>query len=145
MSKDVVVVPEDASLLEIADLMQAREVKRVPVVQDRAVVGIVSQVDLLKALISFASSDSPRRPATPAADPVDARLRDAVIAALGAVPGLSLRRADVVVKGGAAHLWGVVPNDMARRNCDAIVEKVPGVKGVLNHMHVAAASRTTRR
>jgi CBS-domain-containing membrane protein len=145
MSKDVIVVTEGASLLDIAKLMETHKVKRVPVVEDGAVVGIVSQVDLLKALISFATSESPRRPSMPATDPADDRLREAIVAAIGTVPGLSIGRADVVVKGAVAHLWGVVPNDMTRRSCDALVQKVPGVKSVLNHMHISATAARSQR
>jgi osmotically-inducible protein OsmY len=46
------------------------------------------------------------------------------------------RRGDVVVNGGVAHLWGVVPSTEileAYRNAAA---KVPGVRSVEVHMHV---------
>jgi CBS-domain-containing membrane protein len=138
MTKEVIEVAEDASLLDVAELMQAYKVKRLPVVRGGKVVGIVSRIDVLKALTSDAAPDEVRRPSTPATDAADGRLRDAIIAAMGAVPDLPIRRADVVVKGGVAHLWGVVPNDMTRRSCVALAKKVPGVKNVLDHKHVAA-------
>jgi CBS domain-containing protein len=141
MSKDVAVVVETDSLLDVAEVMQTRKVKRVPVVRDGAVVGIISRVDLVKALISFAASRNPERPLSPAIDYTDGRLRDAVIAALGARPELSIRRTDVVVRDGVVHLWGVVPNDLTRRTCAAVVQRVPGVKQVMDHMHIAARAR----
>jgi CBS-domain-containing membrane protein len=136
MTKDVVSVSDTDTLLDVAELMQARVVKRVPVIRDGAVVGIISRVDLLKALISFAASHSAERPSSTATDYTDGRLRDAVVTALGATPGLSIRRADVVVRDGVAHLWGVVSNDLTRRTCDSIVQNVPGVKRVMDHMHI---------
>jgi CBS-domain-containing membrane protein len=145
MSKDVVSVDETTTILDVAEVMQARQVKRVPVIRDGAVVGIISRVDLLKALISFAASHSPERPSSTATDYTDGRLRHAVVAALGASPGLSIRRADVVVRDGVAHLWGVVPNDLTRQTCDSVVQKVPGVKRVMDHMHVAGMARTGLR
>ena len=138
MTKDVIGVAEDASLLDVVELMQAHKVKRVPVMRGGKVVGIVSRVDVLKALISYAAPGNPRGPSAPATAAADNQLRDGIIAGLGAVPGLSIQRADVVVKAGVAHLWGVVPNDMTRRSAVALVQKVPGVKSVLDHMHVAA-------
>jgi CBS domain-containing protein len=143
MSKDVAVVAETDTLLDVAEVMQARKVKRVPVVRDGAVVGIISRVDLVKALISFAASHDPERPLSPAIDYTDGRLRDAVIAVLGARPELSIRRADIVVRNGIVHLWGVVPNDLVRRTCDATVQRVPGVKQVMDHMHIASGRTLT--
>jgi CBS-domain-containing membrane protein len=145
MSKDVAVVAETDTLLDVAEVMQARRVKRVPVVRDGAVVGIISRVDLLKALISFAASHSPERPSSTTTDTSDERLREAVVAALGAAPGLAIQRADVVVRDGVTHLWGVVASDLTRRTCDSVVQKVPGVKRVMDHMHVAGGSRAGRR
>ena len=86
-----------------------------------------------------AGPDWRERPLSPATDYTDGRLRDA--AALGANPDLAVRRADVVVRDGIVHLWGVVPNDLMRRTCDAAVQRVPGVKQVMDHMHTAAGTR----
>jgi CBS-domain-containing membrane protein len=141
MSKDVAAVAETDTLLEVAEVMQTRKVKRVPVVRDGAVIGVISRVDLVKALISFAASHNPERPLSPATDYTDGRLRDAVIAALAAKPELSVRRADVVVRDGVVHLWGVVPSDLMRRTCDSVVQRVPGVKRVMDHMHIATRAR----
>ena len=50
MSKPVVTVGEDTDTREIARLLQARRIKRVPVVRDGRVVGIVSRENLLRTL-----------------------------------------------------------------------------------------------
>jgi CBS domain-containing protein len=50
MSKPVVSVDEDADIGEIARLLAAHHVKRVPVVRNGRLVGIVSRGDLLRAL-----------------------------------------------------------------------------------------------
>src|SRR5438876_394881 len=50
MTRDVVNVSESATLGEIADLMEARRIKRVPVAHDGKLVGIVSRADLLRVL-----------------------------------------------------------------------------------------------
>src|SRR5512133_1095096 len=52
MSRNVVSVTELATLGEIADLMETRHVKRVPVLRDGKLVGIVSRADLLRVLAS---------------------------------------------------------------------------------------------
>lgn len=50
MSKKVVSVSEDTSVEEIARLMTAHAIKRLPVMKDGAIVGIVSRADLVSAI-----------------------------------------------------------------------------------------------
>jgi CBS domain-containing protein len=52
MSREVITVGEDANTGEIARLLSAHRIKRVPVVRDGRVVGIVSRENLLRALAS---------------------------------------------------------------------------------------------
>ena len=52
MTQEVCSVGELATLGEIADLLETKHVKRVPVVHDGKIVGIVSRADLLKVLVS---------------------------------------------------------------------------------------------
>lgn len=55
MSTELCTVTEETALPEIARLMEDRKIKRVPVVQGRELVGIVSRADLLRAVISLES------------------------------------------------------------------------------------------
>lgn len=50
MSHEVVTVPPTASLHEIATLLERHRIKRVPVVADGHLVGIVSRADLVRAM-----------------------------------------------------------------------------------------------
>ncbi|MBV9685827.1 MAG: CBS domain-containing protein, partial [Alphaproteobacteria bacterium] len=50
MSTDVVSVSADTPLEEVVGLMERRRIKRVPVVDGEALLGIVSRADLLRAL-----------------------------------------------------------------------------------------------
>jgi CBS domain-containing protein len=50
MATPIVTVSEDTELGEIARLLEAHRIKRVPVVRGGRVVGIVSRADLLRAL-----------------------------------------------------------------------------------------------
>ena len=51
MSAPVIAVGEETSLAEIARLLTTHRIKRVPVVRDDRVVGIVSRADLVRALV----------------------------------------------------------------------------------------------
>ncbi len=50
MTRDVTTVDESASVPEIAELMQQHAIKRIPVVRDGRLVGIVARADLVRAL-----------------------------------------------------------------------------------------------
>ena len=50
MTRDVVSVTEDTPLAEVVRLVERHRIKRVPVLRDGALIGIVSRADLLHAL-----------------------------------------------------------------------------------------------
>src|SRR5262245_51233763 len=50
MTRDVVSVSDTTELAEIANLLETKRIKRVPVVRDRKLVGIVSRANLVRAL-----------------------------------------------------------------------------------------------
>jgi CBS domain-containing protein len=50
MTKDVITATEDTHVGKIADLLQRHRIKRVPILRDGKVVGIVSRADLIHAL-----------------------------------------------------------------------------------------------
>lgn len=50
MSKKIISVGEEATVEEIAQLMTTHRIKRVPVMRDRSVVGIVSRADIVSAI-----------------------------------------------------------------------------------------------
>ena len=51
----VITVPEEAPLAEIARALEAHRIKRVPVVRDGRLVGIVSRADVLRGLVACTS------------------------------------------------------------------------------------------
>ena len=56
MTRGVIAAHETATLRELSDLMMTHRIKRVPIVRDHHLLGVVSRVDLLKALIAFGPS-----------------------------------------------------------------------------------------
>ena len=50
MSKKIISVREDTAVEEIAQLMTTHRIKRVPVMRERSVVGIVSRADIVSAI-----------------------------------------------------------------------------------------------
>jgi CBS domain-containing protein len=137
MSTEVVSVDEDASLGEVATLMRKHGAKRLPVLRDRSVVGIVSRINLLQALVSHAApGDVPKHPGA-APRPQDEELRRAVLAAVDGKNWSLAQGTDVVVSGGIAHLWGMAPSESVCEAYRAAAIAVPGIVGVETHMHIA--------
>lgn len=139
MTRDVITAPEDTPLDQLAGLMKARNIKRIPILKDGAVVGIVSRVDVLRGLISLSRDGAD----APAILQRDKDLRRKVYAACQGRSWSKARQVDVVVSGGIAHLWGVAPTDLVRKAYRAAAENVPGVRNVEVHMHVVAPPPVT--
>jgi CBS domain-containing protein len=134
MTKDVVTAGEETSLSDLASLMLSRNIKRVPILRDGAIVGVVRRVDILQALVSVGAGMYVPKPAS--ARTVDDELRTPVMAALQRQDWARVGRSDVVISHGVVHLWGVVASDALRTAYVDAVRKVPGVTSVENHMHV---------
>ena len=131
MTSSIVTADETASLAEVAGLMLKHRIKRVPIVRDGLVVGIVSRANLLQALVSRGDQAAPRT--------ANEHLRRTVAAALEAKNWLLAQRRDLVINAGVVHLWGVVPTSELHEAYHAAAAAVPGVIAVQSHMHVLPA------
>jgi CBS domain-containing protein len=126
MSEKVVSVAEDTPLAEIANLLERRRIKRVPVMRDEKLIGIVSRSNLIRALASVPPD------ALPVASS-DQQIHDAIVRELNnhrwAQPSQN-----VIVTEGIVHLWGVIQSEEERRAICVAAESVPGVKEVKSHL-----------
>jgi CBS domain-containing protein len=125
MTPDAKTITPETPLEEVVGLMEHHRVKRLLVVQDGKLVGIVSRADLLHALGSIA------REVKPAASS-DATIREQIIAECAKqrwAPHIN-----VVVRDGVVGLWGVITDDRARDAFIVAAENVPGVKDVHDHL-----------
>ena len=118
-------ITPETPLEEVVGLMERHRIKRLPVVQDGKLVGIVSRANLLHALASVA------REVRPVAGD-DAAIRDRIMAECAKQPWAS--RVNVVVRDGVVELWGVITDDRARDAFKVLAENVPGVKAVRDHL-----------
>jgi CBS domain-containing protein len=125
MSRDVVSVTELASLGEIADLMETKRIKRVPILHDGKLVGIVSRADLLRVLASGGGNlpDDDR----------DGSIRSRLLADLRKQRWANCSESDIVVSDGVVHFWGVVGSEEERKALRIAAENTPGVRGVEDH------------
>lgn len=127
MSPEMVTVGEDAQVEEIARLMEANAIRRVPVVKDGRLVGLVSRADLLRAVLR-----TPDATAQAAGD--DRAILRAVIAAMREQPWTDSFWVYPNVADGVVTLYGYARSQTMREGLRVLVQAVPGVKAVVDGM-----------
>jgi len=132
MTKEVVTATEETPLADLVERMQRYRVKRIPIVRDGVLVGVVSRADLVRAVLSH-------EPQCPDPRPDDRALRRAVLATLDAQAWSTRSPLTVVLNEGVVHLWGFVESPEVRDACRVAAESVPGVRQVKNHIRLTPA------
>ena len=125
-TEPLLTVGEETTLEEIVELMERNNIKRLPVISNDKVVGMVSRSNLLQAVASLAK-DVP----DPTAD--DDHIRNRVIDTMAKQDwcpfGLS-----IVVRDGIVHVSGVITEERSRQAAIVAAESVTGVKKVHDHL-----------
>lgn len=132
MTTTVVTATETTPLRDIASLMERRRIKRVPIMRNSKVVGIVSRANLIQGLASH--GDLEKAPSRG-----DEAIRDSVLRELNAQSWTSMLTKNIVVTDGIVHLWGFVRSEEERRAIKVAAENAPGAKGVCDHLSIEPA------
>jgi CBS domain-containing protein len=136
MTPHVVTIEEGVSLGEVARVLEEHGIKRVPVMREGQLVGIVSRADLLHGLLMPKSSQTPRG---------DAPLRLGILTRLREDAGIGDEFVDVTVLDGVVHLWGRVRSRAERDVARVVAENIRGAEGVENHLRVVPAPSDRER
>ena len=128
MTRDVITIAPDTPLDQIVALMTHKRVKRLPVMENDALIGIVSRADLLKALSHSLSAKAP--PSTRD----DATIRYAILDELKRESWAPIALIDVGVHNGIAELSGSIFDERERQAIRVAVENVPGVRAVRDNL-----------
>src|SRR6202011_1118273 len=126
MTLDPSTVAEDTTLEDVVQLMEQKNVKRLPVLRGDQLVGIVTRSNLLQAVAELA-----REVPDPTAD--DDHIRNHIITSIEKTDwgpfGLG-----VIVRNGNVHLSGVITNERSRQAAIVAAENVSGVRKVHDHL-----------
>ncbi len=128
MTKQVIHVSEETPLGDVVGLMEKHNIKRLPVLSDGKLVGIVSRVDLLRALAARQV-----QPIPPPAES-DATIRAAMNDVLKNEEWAMSAMVNVIVSEGVVHLWGVIDSDDQRQALRVAAENIPGVAAIEEHL-----------
>jgi CBS domain-containing protein len=130
MSPNVITVGKETRLSEVVRLMEEHGVKRIPVIDDGLIVGIVSRADLMSAL-GEQLSESKKTPAS------DESIRRRILTEMRRQTWCPLHSLRVVVRDGVVELSGTIFDERARRALRVLVENVDGVKGIHDHLKLS--------
>lgn len=130
MTRPVITVKPGTPLGELASLLEKHRIKRVPVVNDGKIVGIVSRANLVQALVRIGNE------AAPAASVEDSTLYDNILAQLRSTSWADPSNISVVVNNGTVELWGIVDSEIEKNAIRVAVEVTSGVRQVSNRLVV---------
>jgi CBS domain-containing protein len=126
MTPNPLTIGEDDSLETIVELMERHRIKRLPVLRDGRMVGIVSRADLMHAMAKLALGTQA------SADDENSPIRDRILAAieqLSWAPPIG-----VIARDGVVELWGTLSDERQRQALIVAAENVAGVKEVHDHL-----------
>jgi CBS domain-containing protein len=126
MTREVFSAEADVDLAEIVALMERRNVKRVPIVRDAELVGIVSRADVVRAVVTKQGSATTESPG-------DEAIRARITAELEGQPWWRAPYSNVQVRDGVVHYLGLIDTEDQRSAARVVAENVPGVRGVEDH------------
>ncbi len=123
MSRDLVTATESSSLEDVVALMEKRHVKRLPIVRDGRLVGIVSRADLVRALGRALKAGAMGGSA-------DAMIQERLHSDLKQQRWFRASDVSFTVKQGVVTFEGVFSDQQAPAALRVAAQNVPGVTGV---------------
>lgn len=129
MTRDVISVIDTTPVADIAVLLESHGIKRVPVLRDGKLIGIVSRANLIHALAMTITE-----PTVDSANDSDLAIREKLLAELKTQRWAEVSPANVTVKDGVVHLWNSYVSDHEKQALLTAARSIPGVRGVEDHM-----------
>ena len=127
MTSKVISVAETAELSEVAAVMETNGIRRVPVMRDGRLVGIISRANLVQALAEAKAEPN-------AATTDDQTIRQKLLAELSRRDWVKLWADDVAVENGIVHFWLGEQPEAEKRALRVAAENIPGVRGIEEHI-----------
>jgi CBS-domain-containing membrane protein len=126
MTRRVISISPSLPIESAAAVLDQLKIRRLPVIENGRLVGIISRGDLVKALAAM--------PAPAAAPTTDDALVREMRERLGREPWVSNRGIVVHAQDGVLSLWGLVSTETEKSALETMARAIPGVKGVDSHL-----------
>jgi CBS domain-containing protein len=132
MTRDVVTVTEDTDLGDVAALMEVKRIKRVPVMREGKIVGIISRANIVRAVGATKGARE--------GEVDDRSIRARLLSELGREEWAKVWPEDVIVRDGVVHFWISEDEPLEKRRALRVAaETIPGARGVEEHFVPAPA------
>ena len=135
MTPTVITASPSAPLGEIAELLERNRIKRIPIVVNGKLVGIVSRANVVQAVASCLRSDS-------ATNQSGASLRETILTRFKNEPWAQTCLINVTVNQGTADLWGIAESEAQKKAFRVAAEVTPGVCAVNDNLIVRQVAST---
>ena len=129
MTRRVITARPATSLRDIAALLEKNRIKRVPIVANGKVVGIVSRANLIQALASLRKENEQSTTSA-------SMIRKKVMAQFKSEQWSKHSLLNATVQGGTVKLWGIVDSEAEKEAARVAAEQVAGVQAIENNVIV---------
>jgi CBS domain-containing protein len=126
MVRNVITAEPDTPLHEIAALLEKNAIKRVPIVKNGQIVGIVTRANLVQVVASSRKGLD--------IQPSDAAIRDRLFNHLKEQPWAHTSLLNITVRDGVVDLWGMTTSKTEKDAVRIAAESIKGVRAVNNNL-----------
>lgn len=131
MTRKVIIASPQTPLHEVATLMEQNAIKRVPILENGQLVGIVSRANLIQAVATARKLlDIPLS---------DTTIREQILSHLKKQPWAHTAMLNVTVNAGVVDLWGIAESTTERKAMKVAAESVPDVCEVNDNLIIRPA------
>lgn len=135
MTRAVITATPSTALGDVAELLERNRIKRVPIVENDRLVGVVSRANVVQAVASCLRSDR-------ATNQTDIALRETILTKFKGEPWAQTGLINVTVSQGMADLWGIAESHAQKEAFRVAAEDTPGIKTVNDNLLVREVAST---
>lgn len=133
MTRNVICVRHDTPIGRVAELLSTLDVKRLPVLKNGALVGVVSRRDVMRSLAKLAALEAQPQKAS------DDEIARSVLSRIDNAPFVAAVQVQLTITAGVVEVSGTVSSENQRQAVLAMLEDTPGVVRVIDRLTVDAA------
>lgn len=134
MTRNIVCVSDDTAVGRVAELLSTLNVKRLPVLKNGALVGIVSRRDVMRSLAKLSAAEERLQKVS------DYNVARGVLSRIENAPFVAAIQVHLTVTDGVVEIFGTASSENQRQAVRAMIEETPGVSGVIDRMTVSSSS-----
>lgn len=133
MTRNVVCVRDDTPIGRVAELLSTLDVKRMPVLKNGALVGVVSRRDVIRSLVKLAEAEARPRKVS------DDEIARYLLRSIDQAPFVAAAQVQLTVADGVVEVAGSVSSENQRQAVLAMIEEAPGVSRAIDRLTVNAS------